>query len=319
MIFGKNCNPEIQRIRYKKGQILSSRDLQDDGNISAMLRWLHNSALHESFGVNSGLMVTAIPEVNNVSALEVAPGLAYDCYGRELILSEPCTIQVPLVSANGERIFTLLIRYKETKEFTCHSEIKGVCLSETAGPLLEQPEFFWKPETLVELTDGVPLARVLYKNSENPVLRKKEELPIPASRPIARPRVGNGQTRPEQTIWNVWKENGADGNNYIIGMETKIDTSSAKFTDTPYYFASLQGKFWIKKDDKFSIFYLAPLSSIKEDASCKDFTFRLLLPEIYLFHDHFTNEEFDKVFSEFADAQGLYVSWFGIQAITEIH
>src|SRR5918912_56411 len=77
---------EIERLRYWQGQKLGSRDFRDQALIEAQLRWWHNRALHNAFGVSRGLQVTRVPDADAFTALSVARGLAYDCYGRELLL-----------------------------------------------------------------------------------------------------------------------------------------------------------------------------------------------------------------------------------------
>jgi hypothetical protein len=42
---------EIERLRYWQGQKLRSRDFRDQMEMAAQLRWWHNRALHQAFGV----------------------------------------------------------------------------------------------------------------------------------------------------------------------------------------------------------------------------------------------------------------------------
>jgi len=83
--------PELQRLRYWQGQMLRSRDFRDQAAIEAQLRWWHNRALHNAFGVVEGMEVT-----QDASSVMVGRGLAYDCFGRELILVQEESIAVPV-------------------------------------------------------------------------------------------------------------------------------------------------------------------------------------------------------------------------------
>src|ERR1035438_9079967 len=81
---------ELERLQYWQGQMLRSRDFRDDGAIEAQRRWWHNRAVHAAFGVNYGLQVTGDASTGTL-VLTVPCGLAYDCFGRELILKKDAT------------------------------------------------------------------------------------------------------------------------------------------------------------------------------------------------------------------------------------
>ena len=100
---------EPQRLRYWQGQMLKSRDFRDQATVVAQLRWWHNRALHNAYGVREGLTVTP---VEGRKFVRVMCGVAYDCYGRELILQT--TREIPLPATGPQ---TLLIRYRETAQF----------------------------------------------------------------------------------------------------------------------------------------------------------------------------------------------------------
>jgi hypothetical protein len=170
---------ELQRLRYWQGQMLRSRDLRDQVATEAQLRWWHNRALHNVFGVASGFEVTrkvkaelngqivvvelsdhsvkielndqsVEVKLNNQLEVElngqtvmvqlngqtvmvqlndqavvvnlsdqpviVYPGIAYDCFGRGLILAQPYSAPVPPEDIDSKE-WTLLARYRETDEF----------------------------------------------------------------------------------------------------------------------------------------------------------------------------------------------------------
>ena len=326
------CKPEIQRIRYKKGQLLSSHDLRDDSNIANMMRWLHNRALHESYGINNGMTVNPIPDANNVTYLEITPGLAYDCYGRELMLQESRRIASPQAPQNKSTKLTLLISYKETNSFSKKTDIKGSCIPGRCRPLLEQPEFKWKPESHIELTDGVPLATIQYQSGIPQLVN--EVMPSPISRPLAKPRMASGSTIPtsieELEPWTEEIEI-PDGikREYTLGFLKRIDTSTFGFTEVPCYFASLQG--YIKVDGTmFPVSTFPTLFQQICEPKKDGFIFRVLIPPI-TYGREFIRKQHVNVYSDFKLFQSvgrnysrepvikseLYVSWLGIQPQTK--
>lgn len=97
------------RLRHGRGERLLGRDLADQADQDDQLRWWHNRALHQAYGIVDGLDVKIVEGVATV-----APGLAYDGCGRALPLTRPRQVPVPpdaatryLVLAAGERGVTL--------------------------------------------------------------------------------------------------------------------------------------------------------------------------------------------------------------------
>jgi hypothetical protein len=97
-------SPPLKRLRYLTGQLLSAGELQLEQQFFIEKQKLHNRALH-GFGIVSGLKVTT-----NAGQITVAPGMAIDCEGNELIISEQT------LAAGGPadlRIAYLGVRYVE--------------------------------------------------------------------------------------------------------------------------------------------------------------------------------------------------------------
>jgi hypothetical protein len=78
------------RLRHVRGEALRGHDFRDQTDQTDQLRWWHNRALHQAFGIARGLEVTIEDGVATV-----APGLAYDRHGREVVLDAPRRIRVP--------------------------------------------------------------------------------------------------------------------------------------------------------------------------------------------------------------------------------
>ena len=73
---------QFERPRYFPGQLLTEDDLQAEQDYFRGKSRLHNRLMH-GWGVISGLGVT----VDQGTTLVVAPGLALDCAGNELVLT----------------------------------------------------------------------------------------------------------------------------------------------------------------------------------------------------------------------------------------
>jgi hypothetical protein len=167
-----------------------------------------------------GFTTSPIPENGPVTAVRVTCGLAYDCFGRELILQNAQEVPVPEVSPNGNAM-TLLLRYKDTARFPKRDEASGVCIGAKLSFFQEEPELIWKPSKQVTFTDGVPLAVVDY---ESTVPFLDEEFAAPYSRPFARPRIAGGSSIAGSTAWEVGETRSYNR------FQARIDASAAGFT-----------------------------------------------------------------------------------------
>jgi len=173
---------ELERVRYWQGQLLASGDLETQLRVDQQLRWLHNRSLHQAYGIAIGLELerdetTKEIKIDDDGNVTVVCGMAYDCAGRELILQSNRALELP-----GEFPATLVITRDETTA-------DGIALK-------------WKPQVeinpniefaITTLTQGAPNVKA------DPAFRQV------VSRPLARPRMGTGQTIPGETTWQPWK------------------------------------------------------------------------------------------------------------------
>ena len=95
------------RVTYREGQRLTSRDLQDDRDGRARLRRLHVRHLHETWGIATGFDVQGAGS----SAVAVGPGYALDHFARDLVLSASVVVPVPAVA--GPELFVLVAAFLE--------------------------------------------------------------------------------------------------------------------------------------------------------------------------------------------------------------
>ena len=284
--------PQLQRLRYWQGQTLKNRDFRDQLAVEAQLRWWHNRALHNAFGIAEGFEV----EQNGETAI-IHRGLAYDCFGRELILTADVTSPLPADSS-----MTLLVGYRQTRQFPRKDEI-AAC-SPNRPLTAERPEFFWKRTDEVDLRDGLPLVR--YKDKALMPVRLQ-------ARPLARPRIASGATISGHTNWELWSEPLED-EDMALGFQVSIDTSAAGFTEVPCYFAWLQGALWSPSTNPE--FFPVVFEHIASPSTTA-FVFRIWMPNLQALDDETTNREFVSRFPEFARKQELFICWLGIQPENE--
>lgn len=317
---------KLDRFQYWQGQMLKSRDFRDIQADTAQHRWWHNRALHNAYGVYKGLGVSV---TTDSLAIEIRPGLAYDCFGRELLLQARQTVPLPASSGStDETVWYLLAHYREL-EGSCTGQIPQRCSEQPELSLLETAEFFWKPKASVTLTDGVPIAALRFEGTDFTLL---QDFLRPAAQPLATSLVASGSTVPGNTAWEQWvvgEPDAAGGPPRIIGVQTTIDTSAAGFTDIPVYFAWLEGPLWNPQTQQL---VPAVLPSIGGE-STGSFTFQLWLPppvqDVILLAPRrpavhtsaFTPTPATQLidagsFSLFAQQQGLYVSWVGCQCLS---
>lgn len=263
---------DLQRLRYTPGQMLRSRDMRDQLSNDAQLRWWHNRALHSAFGVAGGFQATLTPDGQGV---RIEPGVAYDCFGRELVLRSGTVVPLPA----GNQDLTLLTRY--TNGGGCEQHDPGwACVPAPPPRSSDQVEFVWQPSNQVGMRDGVPIAQLLREGA----IRLDPTFHAPLARPLARPRIGSGATIPGGTPWEIWSLSTADWrsssggtNDFPTGLQVAIDATAAGFTDVPAYFAWLSRPLLDLDSLALSLYFSLELHYV-EEATTGGFVFRLLIP-----------------------------------------
>lgn len=318
----------LERVRYWQGQMLRSRDFLDIEAAQAQRRWWHNRALHNAYGVAEGLACSLVPSASP-TAVSVSPGVAYDGFGRELILEKPLLVPLPSnVPANLTAVVNLVMRYKPVTGSLRPDESSEVCW--TGGCLATgTAEFIWKLSTAVNVCEVVAVYAVAYQNGTlgDPLAF------IPISvQPLSRPKLASGATIPGNTPWEPWVVGFSldDFGNLvplIIGVQTWIDTSAAGFTQVPCYFASLQGPLWNPQtqqllpaifpsiaDEWVTGFYFRLWLTVVPPSQSGNFALRLHRRRAGLSAGMgFVTDTAD--FLTFAQQQELYVSWIGCQML----
>jgi hypothetical protein len=303
---------ELERVRYWQGQLLRSRDFNDIHAVEEQRRWWHNRALHNAYGIHRDPDVAqsfAATLSNDTTFVTVTAGLAYDCYGRELILETDQKVMLP-AGVPDNVVFVLLARYRREAPQKPAEHFAAVLCS-NQGPV--RPEFVeltWERLDSFGFTDGVPLIAVKIASGKGTAVDLP--FPLPVSDPLARPQLASGSTVPGNTAWDLWTYTFA-GDETVLGVQTTIDTSASGFTDAPCYFAWLQGSVFNPQTRQ-----LAPVlfPSIAEE-TVDSFVFRIALPspptEGFSASSASVSYVTPQAFSSFAHQQNLYVNWVGCQ------
>jgi hypothetical protein len=241
----------VERIKFFDGQRLFADDLQGLEAFNQEMRRLHNQSLHQP-GIGRGYAVSGEKGSRQVT---IEPGYAIDADGREIVLTQTQTIQVPPVSTDekGRSVFfDLTVAYQETDleevEFR-----DGLCDTRGAIRLREAPVFCWvrlqqddtgnlHPTTrfVKDLQEGrkIILARVEVLNCQLQqvvsIVQRQSALPE------CGPHIGCGTADP-----TLWAEVDLDDPNQNLGpviiLQAEIDTQSAGFQMTPCYSALIPG------------------------------------------------------------------------------
>lgn len=312
----------LERVQYWQGQTLRAQDFLNLQGVEAQRRWWHNRSIHNAYGIAEGLVATLVP-ASAPTGVCISPGVAYDTFGRELILERGLTIPLPSnVPAGMIGAVSLLMRHKAPSRQIHPDEISELCWTAPGSVIAGTAEFVWMLGDNLNPAEGVSVYAVYY--SVAPTLKGPDPYYVRVSaQPLSRPLLADGATIPGQAPWEQWAA-GFDGNDqpYTVGVQAWIDTSAAGFTDVPCYFAWLEGSLW---SSQFQLLLPALLTSVT-DESITGFTFRMWLPppaatleiELQPRSDlsvllSSSNLVSASQFDLFAQRQDLYVSWIGCQ------
>ncbi|MCL4870811.1 MAG: hypothetical protein KJ063_17775 [Anaerolineae bacterium] len=226
--------PALQRPAFFEGQRLMADDLADVQTYHRELRWLHNRSLH-NWGIAFGLSVTG---KQGEKAVRLQGGLALDCLGRELILSDTQELPIPAVAGasggSGPATYYLTLRYAEDADLV--PEIRnGVCGTSGAVRRPEQPLVRWQdPDEDFQIGLDIVVASIQVQNCQlrKDVSAAERRDALPAQQPY----VAAGRTQAGQTTWRLWP----DAEN-PFGVATTVATTKAGFRTTPRYQGHVMG------------------------------------------------------------------------------
>jgi hypothetical protein len=256
-----NFIPDLERIVFFPGELLTADDLTALDCNNRELRWLHNRTLH-NWGIGYGLDVQGS---NGATSVTVNPGYANDVDGREIILSSP--LQQPIPAVPGPATYYLVTNYLDDADETTEEQRSATaCAAGGAVRLSNAPAILWK--TLAQLNSGIDvvLGQVAIQNCvlsgsvSNAVRRYAFSTP--------RFSVTAGQIGAWELKWTPLMVE-----TLPVGFTAPVNTSAAKFQSTPAYTAQIIGSRAVSSP----AVVIADFVSIKDQTST-GFTLQLVLP-----------------------------------------
>jgi hypothetical protein len=181
----------IERVRFVHGQRLQAADLGAGAGLR--LQELHVVAAHGTWGVALGLDVRA-----GMSGARVSPGLAYDAFGRALLLPRAASVTIPAALAAASEAADLVLSWA-----TCAPVLRLALPADTQPGLDVTLARFWVEEGALGDPD------LSYRR---------------CARSLAAPRIGSGSTSLDVSL---------DGRMAVY--TEAVDTSAAGFDTTPAY------------------------------------------------------------------------------------
>jgi hypothetical protein len=249
----------IERFQFFNGQRLFASDLQGADDFNREMRWLHNRSLHQA-GIGSGFAVQGNKGDREVW---IGAGYALDAEGREIVLTNTMSLQVPPVAGDdaGAPIFyDLAVSYPDDASLEETETREGICAQRGVVRRREVPVFCW-----IRLdTNGQPIdvrlkeevrkgMRIILARAEVLNCQLNRDLSIAERRSALPPRLPHiicGEERP--TAWDMYilepeMTVGMGGQGDLgafvspVGITAKVDTSAAAFQVTPCYTARFNG------------------------------------------------------------------------------
>ncbi|WP_153506327.1 hypothetical protein [Cumulibacter manganitolerans] len=235
------------RIGWLDGRGLRAADLAEQCEREALTRRLHTGVVHDSWGVALGLGV-ALTEAGRAAV--VAPGLAYDRLGREIVCSAAVELATPAVRGDGEpRLLDLVARWASVTELRAGRDPQSRCVG-GAAPEAERPLLRWvdagdrpvaagpaqRPGygTAVRLGIDVPLGRV--------TLRRDGTL---GELDLSSRRTARGRVRPHIAAHTV-RQGAVEAAGDFRTWRITVDTTAGGFTSSSAttYVAALGAHPW---------------------------------------------------------------------------
>lgn len=217
----------FERLAWRDGQVLASRDLRDDAALNDRLRHLHIRYLHRTWGVVVGLDATVAS-----GEAAVAAGYALDIEGCELLLATKVAVPVPNIAASTT-MYLVISRGPAATGCAPAVNLSVLCPGVADPAAIESGIISWKTVAEVVLGRDVLLGRALVAGGKltsaiDTSIRRRAAT-------LRRPFIWSDSTSSGQTGWTTRQST------EIPEIEATVDTSAAGFISTPAYFARLAG------------------------------------------------------------------------------
>jgi hypothetical protein len=219
--------PELERITFYEGELLTADDLTTlDGN-NRELRWLHNRSLH-NWGIGFGLDVQGAVGATSVT---VNPGYATDSTGHEIILANPLTLPIPAISSGSYYLVANWL--DDADETVVQQNSAAACNAGGSVRLSDAPSIIWKTVAQLVFGTDVILGLITIQNCALSQISTNVRRYATCGSMFY---LKAGAIDASTLTWNPWVVGGV-----TIGLTAAIDTSAAKFQTTPSYMAQIAG------------------------------------------------------------------------------
>jgi hypothetical protein len=226
--------PQLERPVFFDGQRLTEADLAAVQTYYREKARLHNRGLH-GWGVVFGLTVTG---KRGERTVQIQPGYALDCIGREIILSQTTSLAIPAVAA--KTTYYLTITYAEDSDLIPETRA-GTCGTSGAVRLPEVPLIRWHSAS-EGYTRGIDLILGTIEIENCQLAADLSSAERRYAQPAQQPYVAAGQSLVAETIWRLWPEPDVSGESNPVGIATTVYTTAAGFRATPRYQAHVIGQ-----------------------------------------------------------------------------
>jgi hypothetical protein len=272
----------IDRITWRDGQLLASRDMRDDERNCEELRRLHIRYLHKTWGVVEGLNVLA-----SGAAMRVTPGYALDIDGRELLHPLATIVEAPASVVVTTTMYLVISRAAGCGGTAV--DLATLCPGVRNAIPLEAGSLSWKTVKEVRPGRDVLLARVLV--SQGAFTGAPDTSIQRRAASMAQARTYSDATQAGQTGWGLPDQlSGEHAKSPFLVLQATVDTSDAGFVETPTYFARATGS-------------LPAAAGYITASAPTSFTFALRLPGAYVFD----------VTAASLESTGVTIRWLAVE------
>lgn len=274
---GQTDIPGLSRVTFFEGQRLLAGDLNDAATIQRELRWLHNRSLH-NWGIGLGFAVSGDKGDRQV---QITPGYALDCRGREIILTEAISKAVP--ARAGRTVYYLVAAYPGDTQLTVLEQRRGECQSIGAVRWQERAAIYWKAQGEQSVESGMEIVLAQATVEDCQLAASLSLAQRRSARVSQQPLVVAGTSPKGQTPWELWTVQLNNADDVRLGVKVQIYTEEARFGATPEYQAQLRGDRLIPTNildpipSEQLFFYLDGTTFISA-ASRTSFTLHVLMP-----------------------------------------
>ena len=255
----------VERLQFFNGMRLFAPDLQGIEIFNREMRWMHNRNLHQA-GIGKGFAVSGKKGSREV---EIGPGYALDSQGREIVLTQKLTEEVPPVAGESEGVpayYDLTVSYPDDALLNRAEMRQGICCPAGAVRLREEPVFCWvrlrentqagtvrrkktpgpvkvegvlqaeDPKLRQEILDGIRIVLARIEVLDCQLNRDVSLSQRRSARPSCQPHIASGLQR------GKWKIVPKPFPPYLFQMTMHVDTKDANFRTIPFYEGHIDGK-----------------------------------------------------------------------------